>query len=147
MNPIDIKKITLSEHQFKTFDKVRYSDTDRQGHVNNAVFSTFFETGRVELLYIPTNPLYDEGCSFVIASSKIDYLSEIMWPGTVEIGTSIIKIGNSSVHLIQSIYQHRKLVGTSDNITVQVDNETKRSKPLSNEAKEKLSNYLLSCSY
>ena len=32
-------------------EKLRYSDTDRQGHVNNAVFSTFLETGRVELLF------------------------------------------------------------------------------------------------
>jgi acyl-CoA thioester hydrolase len=32
-----------------TYDKVRYADTDRQGHVNNAVFATFLETGRVEI--------------------------------------------------------------------------------------------------
>jgi acyl-CoA thioesterase FadM len=30
-----------------TYDKLRYNDTDRQGHVNNAIFATFFETGRV----------------------------------------------------------------------------------------------------
>lgn len=24
---------------FQTFDKVRYADTDRQGHVNNAAFA------------------------------------------------------------------------------------------------------------
>lgn len=32
----------------RTFDKVRYADTDRQGHVNNTAFSSFFETGRVD---------------------------------------------------------------------------------------------------
>ena len=31
-------------------EKLRYGDTDRQGHVNNAVYSTFLETGRVEML-------------------------------------------------------------------------------------------------
>ncbi len=36
----------LEEFPLRTSDKVRYGDTDRQGHVNNAVFSTFLETGR-----------------------------------------------------------------------------------------------------
>ncbi len=40
-----------------TTDKLRYCDTDRQGHVNNAVFLTFLETGRVELLYNPVRRL------------------------------------------------------------------------------------------
>ena len=35
---------------FRTRDKLRYGDTDRQGHVNNAVFATFLETGRVDML-------------------------------------------------------------------------------------------------
>ena len=38
-------------------DNIRYRDTDRQGHVNNAVLSTFPETGRVELLYDPNGGL------------------------------------------------------------------------------------------
>jgi acyl-CoA thioester hydrolase len=31
----------LEDFPFQTFDKVRYADTDRQGHVNNAAFATF----------------------------------------------------------------------------------------------------------
>ncbi|MFZ9635943.1 MAG: hypothetical protein ACO3EK_19200, partial [Alphaproteobacteria bacterium] len=34
-------------------DKLRYGDTDRLGHVNNAAFSTFLETGRVEEAFWP----------------------------------------------------------------------------------------------
>lgn len=37
----------LKDFPSVTFDKIRYGDTDRQGHVNNAVFSAFLETGRV----------------------------------------------------------------------------------------------------
>lgn len=35
------KTIALEDFPFQTFDKVRYADTDRQGHVNNAAFATF----------------------------------------------------------------------------------------------------------
>ena len=70
----------------RTSDKIRYRDTDRQGHVNNAVFASFLETGRVELLYDPEQPLTGEGCSFVIASLKLEFFNELRWPGEVEIG-------------------------------------------------------------
>ena len=47
---------TLSDFALQTYDKLRYADTDRQGHVNNAVFSTALETGRAEFLYDPYVP-------------------------------------------------------------------------------------------
>ena len=73
----------LSDFPNRTFDKLRYGDTDRQGHVNNAVFATFYETGRVEMLnatgWKPENPDF----SYVIARITIDFRAEIFWPGTV----------------------------------------------------------------
>lgn len=133
----------LSQYPFQTTDKVRYADTDRQGHVNNAVFNEFFETGRVEFFYLPEHPLYMPGCSFVIASSKIDYLKEIKWPGMVMIGAAVVRIGTSSIHLIEAIYQDDKLVSTAEIIIVQVNNGTAKSHPLSPETKEKLQKYML----
>ena len=143
MSTSDLKQLTYNDHKFKTFDKVRYNDTDKQGHVNNAVFSTFFETGRVELLYVPDKPLFDEGCEFVIASNNIDYLAEIKWPGEVLIGTSITHIGNRSIHIVQSIYQNGKLAGISQNVTVQIDQVTRKSLPFSDGIREELKKYLL----
>jgi len=69
--------LLLSDFPLKTYDKVRYADTDRQGHVNNSVFSTFLETGRVEILYDRERPLLAEGDSFVIASLQVSFLAEI----------------------------------------------------------------------
>ena len=40
----EITKISYYAHWTK--ESVRYNDTDRQGHVNNAVFVTFLEAGR-----------------------------------------------------------------------------------------------------
>ncbi|WP_343068673.1 hypothetical protein [Kaustia mangrovi] len=45
--------IRLDDFPLRTSDKLRYADTDRQGHVNNAVFATFMETGRVAFLHDP----------------------------------------------------------------------------------------------
>ena len=93
----DEKRLRIEDFAGRAYDKLRYGDTDRQGHVNNAVFATFMETGRVELIYDPQNPLLEEGFSFVLAKLDIDYLAEVLWPGTVDIGTRVVKVGRSSV--------------------------------------------------
>jgi len=77
---------TIDEFKSITGDKVRYCDTDRQGHVNNAIFSSFLETGRVEILYNQNHPLYAEGCSFVIA------LARFLFSGTREVPQSLKKL-------------------------------------------------------
>ena len=61
---------------------------DRQGHVNNAVYPTYFETGRVARIYDPEDGFQVEGCTTVLARIEIDFLKELRWPGTVEIGTA-----------------------------------------------------------
>lgn len=142
MNDIELKALKLEDYPLKTMDKVRYSDTDRQGHVNNAVFACYFETGRVELLYNPDDPLADQDCSFVIVSFTMNLRSEIHWPGTIEIGTSIAKIGNSSITINQGLYQNNRLVANAESIIVHTSSITKRSHPLSDHARSVLSRLL-----
>jgi len=140
---IDLNLLKREDYPLKTYDKTRYSDTDRQGHINNAVFSVFLETGRVELLYDPERPLYDKDSSFVIVNINLNLLSEITWPGTVEIGSAVSKLGNSSINFVQGLYQNDQLVATAETIIVHVDNSTKRSKPLSQETRDHLNQYML----
>lgn len=135
--------MNLIDFPLLSYDKIRYGDTDRQGHVNNAVFSTFFETGRAELLYNRNNILVPEGASFVIAAHQMNYLKEVTWPGKVDIGTGILKIGNSSITLFQKLFQHDQCVADAETVIVQVDDATGKSKPLSDEVKEVLSEFLI----
>jgi acyl-CoA thioester hydrolase len=133
----------LASFPLLTFDKIRYADTDRQGHVNNAHFSSFLETGRVEILYNPAWPILAPEASFVIASLKLAFLHEITWPGEVQIGTGVQKIGNSSVTLFQQLFQEGQCVARAETVIVQVDNATKQGKPLSDSARQTLSGWLL----
>ena len=121
----------LAAYPLRTFEKLRYADTDRQGHVNNAIFSTMLETGRVELLYDPHRPLHEPGCTFVIASLHLDFRGEINWPGQVEIGTRVAVVGKSSVTLEQGLFQQDVCVATAQTVIVQMNEETRRSHPLS----------------
>jgi acyl-CoA thioester hydrolase len=138
-----MKELKLEDFPLNTLDKIRYADTDRQGHVNNAIFSTFLETGRVEVLYNSNHSILVEGSSFVIASLKLEFLKEITWPGQVNIGTGVLKIGNSSITIFQRLFQEDQCVANAETVIVQVDNISKRSSPLTEKARQTLYNWLL----
>lgn len=109
---------------------IRYADLDRQGHVNNAVFSTFSEIGRVAFLYDPERPLAPAGASFVIARIEIDFHKELHWPGSVEIGTGVTEIGRSSFWIAQGIFNEGRLAASVAGVLVMTDTRTRRSTPL-----------------
>ena len=131
-----MKLLTLPDFPLQAFDKLRYADTDSQGHVNNANFSTFLETGRVEFLYHPEYPILQDGFSFVIAALHLNFIEEVSWPGRVDIGTAVLKLGNSSITLYQQLFQQDICVASAETVIVQVDNNSRRSAPLSSAAKQ-----------
>jgi acyl-CoA thioester hydrolase len=131
--------IDLADYPLKTYDKIRYGDTDRQGHVNNAGFATFLESGLVEILYDAGNPLADPGCAFVIAQLVLNFRAEVRWPGSVEIGTRVASVGRSSIRMEQALFQDGRCVATAETAIVQMDEITRRSSPLSAGAVARLS--------
>ncbi len=121
---------SLQDYPKHTSAQIRYFDLDRQGHVNNSVFATFSEIARVDLFYDPENPLAPEGTSFVVARLLIDFHEELFWPGDVEIGTGVLRIGRSSFTLLQGMFSNDRLVATAEAVIVMVDGHTRRSTPL-----------------
>ena len=142
MEKLNLRELHIQNYPLKAHDKIRYRDTDRQGHVNNSLFSTFIETGRIEFLYDPKNKLAVNS-NYVIAHLEMDFVDEIKWPGNVDIGTAVIKVGNSSMHLAQGLYQNDKLVATAQSVIVQVDDQTKKSKVFSETQKAFLSKQII----
>jgi acyl-CoA thioester hydrolase len=134
--------VRLSEFPFVAREKLRYGDTDRQGHVNNAVFATFFETGRCEMLFNSGVDLMGANGSFVIARLIVDYRREVNWPGEVEIGTRVLSLGRSSMRLEHAAFQNDECVATGESIVVLTDVTTRRSKPFDAEARAFIESHL-----
>ena len=134
--------LRLEDFAGQAYDKLRYGDTDRQGHVNNAVFATFMETGRVELIYNPQDPLLEDGFSFVLAKLDIDYIAEVLWPGKVEIGTRVTRVGRSSVSMQQAVFQAAKLCASAETVVVHFDQTTRKSHPFSEAQRAKLEGWM-----
>jgi acyl-CoA thioester hydrolase len=124
----------LEQFPGRTHDIIRFGDLDPQGHVNNTVFATFFETGRVAFLREPGNALSPPGTTSVLARLDIDFLKELHWPGAVEIGTGVAEIGRSSFTFLQAIFHAGVCAATGRATMVMIDASTRRARPLPAEA-------------
>lgn len=134
--------IRLDDYASRTSDKIRYGDTDRQGHVNNAVFATFFEFGRVEMLLGPAAPPLEPGTAIVIARLVIDFKAELNWPGEVTIGTRVAGLGRSSARVEQALFQNGKCAAVAEGVIVLMDEATRRSRPLPEAARAWLGQFI-----
>ena len=119
----------LEQFPGRTGDVIRFGDLDPQGHVNNTVFATFFETGRVMLLRGP-NSLNPPGATSVLARLDINFLRELHWPGSVEIGTGTVEIGRSSYTFLQAIFHEGQCAATGRATMVMIDAATRKARPL-----------------
>lgn len=120
----------LEDFPIRVSDIVRFGDLDHQRHVNNAVFATYFESGRVGLIYDTENGLQVAGATSVVASLEIDFLGELHWPGTVEIGTAVDEIGRSSYRFVHALFHAGACAATGRTTMVLIDRESRRARPL-----------------
>ena len=120
----------LESFKIRTPEIVRFGDMDRQGHVNNAVYSTYLETGRVSVIFDPDQGLQVAGATTVLARIQIDFLKELRWPGQIEVGTAVGDIGRSSYVFTQGIFCDGVCVASGRSTMVLIDLETRRAKPL-----------------
>jgi acyl-CoA thioester hydrolase len=124
----------ISSYPVLVTEKVRFSDTDRHGHVNNVSFSFFYEAGRAAVVLENTKLLLPD-CIFVIVTTTIDFLGELDYPGTITVGNGIERIGNSSLTVRQALFQNDRCASVSSSVMAQVNSATKSAHPLSDDAK------------
>jgi len=91
-------KLQGFKHKIKI--KVRFSDLDAMGHVNNATFLSYLEESRIayfgEVLKKDFNDLGFEG---IVARIEIDYKSQICLGDKVIVYARCGKIGNKSMDM------------------------------------------------
>jgi acyl-CoA thioester hydrolase len=131
----------LAQFPIRVSDIIRFADLDRQGHVNNAVFATFLETGRVGTIYDPDIGCQVAGATWVLARIEIDFLQELHWPGNVEIGSAVASIGRSSYTFSQAIFHNGICAATGRSTLVLIDAATRRSRPIPREIIQQLERF------
>lgn len=83
---------------------IRYTDLDTLGHVNNVASAAYIEEARCQLIYPIVHAANQGQFDILIARVAIEYLAEVNYPGTVEIGTVVTRIGTKSFNLAHGIF-------------------------------------------
>ncbi len=110
---------------------VRFRDCDAMGHVNHAVYLTYFEQGRLtfwrELTGAPS-----PHTRVIIARAECDYRAPAHFGDELEIGVSVGDIGRSSFSLVYEIVQvgSGALVASGKTVMVSYDYDAGTSVPL-----------------
>src|SRR5215471_14851543 len=73
----------LEDFPYRITDNVRYADLDPNHHVNNAVYASYFETGRVTLMKDRSRGLMPPGLSWMMVRLDMHFRSQLHWPGGI----------------------------------------------------------------
>ena len=132
----------LEDFPYRLSDNVRFADLDPNQHVNNAVYATYFETGRVTLMKDRSYGLMPEGLGWIMVRIDIHFRAELHWPGKIELGLGVAKFGRTSVSFDQVVFSEGKCIASARAITVLIDEVTRKPVPLTPELKAKFAPWI-----
>jgi len=126
----DTPKYDLTDpsiYNFWTDVTIRYSDQDELGHVNNVAYAAYVEAGRTFLISHFTDREKYPKLDFLLANVSINYLQECHWPGTMKVGSRLIRLGNKSIVSGYGMFLNDNCHATAESVNVYFDIDTRRS--------------------
>ncbi|MBE7177671.1 MAG: acyl-CoA thioesterase [Mucilaginibacter polytrichastri] len=129
----DIELKPWTEFPFHTRIYLRFSDLDAFGHVNNAVFATYFEIARTQYWKEVIDWNRDE-TGIIVARLEIDYRVPILLDDEIACYLRTSRVGNSSFdieyRLVKDPERNAVLCASGKTVQVCFDYQKKRSVPL-----------------
>ena len=133
------------KHQFKC--QVRWGDLDAFMHVNNAAYLTYIQEARVDFTVYSRQRanLQPVLIEMVVAHADIDYINPIYDAGIeIDIAVWVSKIGTSSFVLQYELSKDGEIYAKAKTVQVTVSMDTKTSRPVNEQERAFLSQYLIS---
>ena len=106
--------------------QIRFGDTDALGHVNNAVYASYAELGRID--YIARIGLPATG--FILARLAMDFRRQVKLGERCRITTEMARVGNTSMTMRQVMYAEGEVACEYEAVVVWFDYETNRPVPI-----------------
>jgi acyl-CoA thioester hydrolase len=129
-------------YQFWYSEKIRFSDTDMIGHVNNVAFAALIESGRVGFTRGGVLDGLPKEMLVVMARIELDYRAELHWPAEVDIGSRLLRIGRSSFSIGNGVFHGPKCAATSVTTLVVINRETRRSSAIPEDVRASMARHL-----
>ena len=95
---VDAAQFRRDGFRFFTATPTRWGDCDAFGHVNNVLFSRYYESGRLDYFQrvLGLESVAGATDSLIIADLYVTFLRQLHHPCALEVGSRISRIGNSS---------------------------------------------------
>jgi acyl-CoA thioester hydrolase len=134
----------LTDYKFKTDIAIRFSDIDARGHVNNAVYLTYFEVARFNYWRDVAHWNLKE-IGIVIGRSEIHYLKPVTIEDTLVCYVRVTRIGNSSfdvMHVLtKTTDKGQEICTTCKTVCISYDYATNKSISIPKEGRNKMIEY------
>lgn len=119
---------------------VRFRDLDAIGHVNNAVYLTYFESARMAWWLRLTGQPDLRGISMILARAEVDFRSPLAYAERIAVGVGCTSIGRSSFVLEQDMHETSsgRLVASARKVLVYFDYASNRPAPIPDEFRRRL---------
>jgi acyl-CoA thioester hydrolase len=133
----------MSLYKFSIDLEVRFRDLDALGHVNNAVYLTYFEVARMHYWKKVFNENPYLNILFLVVRSECDYRSQAQLGDILRVAVRIPEIRNSSFvldYLVTEIVTGR-LVAEGRTVQAFYDHTTKKSKPIPEEIRKRIEEF------
>jgi acyl-CoA thioester hydrolase len=120
----------LTDYKYKTDIAIRFSDIDARGHVNNAVYLTYFEVARFN--YWRDVALWNlKEIGIVVGRSEVNYLKPVTIEDKLLCYVRVIRIGNSSfdvMHVLTKVTDKgEEICTTCKTVCISYDYNTNKS--------------------
>jgi len=118
----------------------RFRDTDAMGHLNNAVYVTYFEVARTAYWKALTGDKDYQKVPFILAHTTIDFRSPAFVHETLLVGIRVARIGRSSFECAYRIAEEAtdRLVCDGRSVQVIFDYEKNASYPMPEDLRAKV---------
>lgn len=102
-------------------ERVRFSDTDAVGHVNNVAYAAYVESGRVAYAFDLAARVGDAGLtSMVLRRLEVDYVGEAHYPAELRVGSRLLHVGRTSFVVGTGVFVGDRCVATARSVLVVV---------------------------
>ncbi|MFB6130475.1 MAG: acyl-CoA thioesterase [Salinigranum sp.] len=112
----------MTELPYETELDVRWQDFDALGHVNNAVYTTYFELARLRYLEDEFD-ISTENVSFVVARLEVDFVAPITKMTTVSVRVGLVDVGHKSFRLAYELRWEGSVAARCETVQVTVDED------------------------
>ena len=136
---------TLQHYNFKTPIYIRFSDLDGFGHVNNAVYLTYFEIARTNYWRHIIEWDWNE-TNIILGKSEINYLKPLKLYDQIFCYVRTARIGNSSFDMEYAIVKvtetgEEQICTTGQTVCIHYDYKAYKSIPIPEVERRKMMDF------